>query len=76
MPPHPLLESDWINVSSAPNNCRYKEAELEFKQALLAAKVSNDKQIQTFSKVQIGICRGNIDLAFRKESLEEIALAS
>ncbi|KAL3676761.1 hypothetical protein R1sor_026709 [Riccia sorocarpa] len=49
---------------------KYEEAEKEFKSAIKAAKVYGDKQIETFSKVQIGIVKGNQEFSKRKASFE------
>lgn len=50
---------------------RYEEAEKEFKAAMKTSRVYGDKQIETFSKVQIGIVRGNQEISKRKASFEE-----
>ncbi|CAM6117194.1 unnamed protein product [Calypogeia fissa] len=50
---------------------KWEEAEGAFKAAVKAAKVYGDKQIETFSKVQIGIVRGNAAFTKRKASFEE-----
>ncbi|KAL2641798.1 hypothetical protein R1flu_009385 [Riccia fluitans] len=49
---------------------KYEEAEKEFRSAIKAAKVYGDKQIETFSKVQIGIVKGNQEFSKRKASFE------
>ncbi|KAG6555236.1 hypothetical protein Mapa_003277 [Marchantia paleacea] len=50
---------------------KYEEAEKEFKAAIKTSRVYGDKQIETFSKVQIGIVRGNQEFSKRKASFEE-----
>lgn len=53
------------------DQCRWEEAEASFKAAVKAAKVYGDKQIETFSKVQIGIVKGNAAFTKHKASFEE-----
>lgn len=63
----------WITerLHISVEKCRWEDAESAFKAAVKAAKVYGDKQIETFSKVQIGIVRGNAAFTKRKASFEE-----
>ncbi|KAH9574389.1 hypothetical protein CY35_01G054300 [Sphagnum magellanicum] len=42
---------------------KYKEAEEEFRSAMTTAQQCHDKQMEVFSKVQIGIARGKMELS-------------
>ncbi|CAK9189940.1 unnamed protein product [Sphagnum troendelagicum] len=42
---------------------KYKEAEEEFRSAMTTARQCRDKQMEVFSKVQIGIARGKMELS-------------
>ncbi len=50
--------------------CRFREAKVEFTAAMNAAIQHGDKQIETFCKVQLGICKGNVLIATREKALE------
>ncbi|KAH8958494.1 hypothetical protein BDL97_06G027700, partial [Sphagnum fallax] len=49
---------------------KFREAKVEFTAAMSAAIQYGDKQIETFCKVQLGICKGNVLIATREKALE------
>ncbi|KAH9558796.1 hypothetical protein CY35_06G025900 [Sphagnum magellanicum] len=49
---------------------KFREAKVEFTAAMNAAIQHGDKQIETFCKVQLGICKGNVLIATREKALE------
>ncbi|CAK9229315.1 unnamed protein product [Sphagnum troendelagicum] len=49
---------------------KFREAKVEFTAAMNAAIQYGDKQIETFCKVQLGICKGNVLIATREKALE------
>lgn len=53
--------------------CRHKDAETEFIASMNAAKQRGDTQIETMSKVQLGVCRGEVKVIAQKQKFEEFS---